>query len=94
MIKIISFKKGPNDFQTQLQNDIKYINNSDKIFLPSDKSRNGFVIDKTEYKNLSTENIIKTKPSFQKVNLTKKFLLCNIAHILMNLKKNEDCITT
>ena len=53
MIKNVVFKKVNNTFQTELSNDVKKIKDSDKIFVPADKSRND------EYQKLSIENITK-----------------------------------
>ena len=40
MIKNIQFKSIKNDFQNKLKEDINEIKNSNKIFVPADKSRN------------------------------------------------------
>ena len=42
MIKNVVFKKVNNSFQTKLLKDVKKIKESDKIFVPADKSRNIF----------------------------------------------------
>ena len=51
MIKIITFRKVLNDFQTQFKNDMEHIKNYDKIFALAYKSRNICFLYKTEYKN-------------------------------------------
>ena len=40
--KNVVFKKVNNSFQTKLLKDVKKIKESDKIFVPADKSRNIF----------------------------------------------------
>ena len=60
MIKNVVFKKVNNSFQTQLLNAVKQIKESDKIFLPADRSRNIYLLSKAEYQKLLTENITKT----------------------------------
>ena len=69
MIKNISFKRINNSFQTQLKNDIDDIKHSDKIFVPADKSRNIYKLEKDDYEKLLTENVTKTykKSSRKKV---------------------------
>ena len=70
MIKIISFKRGNNPFQTQLKNDIDNIKSSSKIFFPANKSSNIYTLEKDGYDKLLTENITKAykKSSRTKVN--------------------------
>ena len=69
MIKNISFKRINNPFQTQLKNDIDDIKRSDKIFVPADKLRNIYKLEKDDYEKLLTENVKKTykKSSRKKV---------------------------
>ena len=59
MIKNVVFKKVNNSCQTQLSNDVKKIKESDKIFVPADKSRNIYLLSKNDYQKLLTENITK-----------------------------------
>ena len=47
-------------FQTQLLNDVKKIKQSDKMFVPVNKSRKIYLLSKDEYQKLLTENITKT----------------------------------
>ena len=46
MIKNIEFRHIRDDFQDQLQEDIKKINNSTKAFIPADKTANYYQIEK------------------------------------------------
>ena len=60
MIQQISFRPFRNEFQDKLRNDINKIRSSDKAFIPADKSRNYYEMDKSEHDKLYTENITKT----------------------------------
>ena len=60
MIKNIQFKSIKNDFQNKLKEDINEIKNSNKIFVPADKSRNIYKMEKEQYNKLLHENITKT----------------------------------
>ena len=59
MIKNVVFKKVNNSFQTKLLKDVKKIKESDKIFVPADKSRNIYLLSKDDYQKSLTENITK-----------------------------------
>ena len=77
MIKNIEFKFVSNNFQRQLTDDIKAINNSDKVFVSADKSRNIYKMDKEQYTKLLNENITKAyrktnKNSVNKINKDAK----------------------
>ena len=77
MIKNIEFKFVSNNFQRQLTDDIKAINNSDKVFVSTDKSRNIYKMDKEQYTKLLNENITKAyrktnKNSVNKINKDAK----------------------
>ena len=60
MIKNIEFRHVRDDFQDQLQEDIKKINNSTKAFIPADKTANYYEIDKTTHNKLLADNITTT----------------------------------
>ena len=60
MIKNIQFRKVNNNFQSQLNEDIKQIKRDSKIFVSADKSRNIYKMDKETYEKLLHENITKT----------------------------------
>ena len=60
LIKNIQFRKVNNNFQSQLNEDIKQIKGDSKIFVPADKSRNIYKMDKETYEKLLHENITKT----------------------------------
>ena len=59
MIKNIELKSLNSNFQRQLADDIKAINNSDKVFVSTDKLQNIYLTDKDQYKKLLYENIPK-----------------------------------
>ena len=60
MIQHITFKPIHNQFQDRLRDDIKQINSSNKAFIPADKSRNFYEMDKESHNKLYIENITKT----------------------------------
>ena len=60
LIKNIQFRKVNNNFQSQLNEGIKQIKGDSKIFVPADKSRNIYKMDKETYEKLLHENITKT----------------------------------
>ena len=60
MIKNIEFRHLRDDFQDQLQEDIKKINNSTKAFIPADKTANYYEIDKTTHNKLLADSITTT----------------------------------
>ena len=60
MIKNIQFRKVNNSFESQLNKDIKQIKRDSKTFVPADKCRNIYKIDRETYKKLLHENITKT----------------------------------
>ena len=60
MIKNIEFKQVQDDFQDQLQRDIKRINNSTKAFIPADKTTNYYEVDKATHDKLLKDNITTT----------------------------------
>jgi len=60
MIKHISFKPTRNQFQERMMRDIKTIKSSQKAFIPADKTRNFYQMDKTAYDKLFIQNVTKT----------------------------------
>ena len=60
LIKNIQFRKVNNNFQSQLNENIKQIKGDSKIFVPADKFRNIYKMDKETYEKLLHENITKT----------------------------------
>ena len=59
MIKNIEFRQVRDDFQDQLQHDIRKINNSTKAFIPADKTNN-YEVDKTTHDKLIMDSITST----------------------------------
>ena len=60
MIKNIQFRKVSNNFQSQLNEDIKQIKGDSKIFVPTDKSCNICKTNRKTYEKLLNENITTT----------------------------------
>ena len=60
LIQNISFKPVHDEFQKTLLDDIKKINSSTKAFIPADKSRNFYELDKESHDKLYLENVTKT----------------------------------
>lgn len=60
MIQNINFKTVHNEFQDRLRNDIKTITSSNKAFIPADKTRNFYEMNKESHDKLFTESITKT----------------------------------
>ena len=73
MIKNITFRKVLNDFQTQFQNDMNYINNNDKIVINHE-------IYKIEYKKFLTINITEC---YKKSGLKKLMKLPKTQNVLL-----------
>ena len=71
MIKNIEFKCVSNNFQRQLTDDVKAINNSDKVFDSVDKSRNIYKMHKDQYTKLLNENIPKAYRKTNKISVNK-----------------------
>ena len=65
MIKNIEFRQVRDDFQDQLQHDIRKINNSTKAFIPANKTTNFYEVDKTTHDRLIMDSITST---FKKAN--------------------------
>ena len=62
MIKNTEFKFVSKNFQRQINDYIKTINSSDKVFVYADKSQNIYKIDKDQYAKLLNENITTNFP--------------------------------
>ena len=68
MTRDIKFRRNYNEFQNVMNNDIKSVKNSKKAFIPADKTRNMYEMDKSQHDKLLQENITKT---YQKSDRTK-----------------------
>ena len=62
MIKNTEFKFVSKNFQRQINDYIKTINSSDKVFVSADKSQNIYKVDKDQYAILLNENITTNFP--------------------------------
>ena len=60
MIKNIQFRKINNSFQSPMNEDIKQVKGDSKTFVPADKSRNIYKMDREICEKLLHENITKT----------------------------------
>ena len=60
MIRTVEFEPVRTSFQRQLSEDLKSIKNSDKVYVPADKTRNMYGITPQEYDKLLKENVTKT----------------------------------
>ena len=60
MIENIEFRKTSNEFSNTLKADIRYIKNSEKVFVPADKTQNFYEMSKDDYNKILTENITKS----------------------------------
>ena len=60
LVKNVEFRNINNNFQKNLNDDIKRINTSKKVLVKADKSRNIYELSKDEYKKYLRENITKT----------------------------------
>ena len=60
MARNVKFKKTNNEFQKTLKTDLKSIRNSMKAFIPADKTRNMYEMDRAAYEKLLHENITKS----------------------------------
>ena len=89
MIKNVVFKKVNNSFQTQLLNYVKKIKETDKMFVPADKSRNIYLLSKDEYQKLLTENITK---AYKMTNRNKVYDINNEAKSIAKQLSNDDRI--
>ena len=60
MIENIKFRRVSDKFLKKLDEDIRKINSSEKMFVPADKTQNFYHIDKYTYNKILTENVTKT----------------------------------
>ena len=59
MIENVTFRMTQSKFHDTLRKDITRINRSQSVFVPADKTRNLYEVDKDQYNKLLTENITK-----------------------------------
>ena len=69
MAKNIQFRKIDNNFQQKVKDDIKDMKSINKVFVPTDKSRNIYKLENEQYSKLLRESVTKTykKSTFNKV---------------------------
>ena len=70
IINNINSRNVHNKFQEKLKHDITEIRNSNQVVVPADKTRNLYKIEKEDYNNFLSENVMKTykKSNRNKVN--------------------------
>ena len=100
MARNVTFRKINNDFQNTMRNDIKTIKSSKKAFIPADKTRNMYEMDKSDYDKLLQENITKTYKkcdikTYDNINMEAKRIASklNIQDRAMQLAKQQAFIT-
>ena len=59
----LEFRQVNNQFQRKLSEDVKRINESDKVFVHADKTRNVYLMSPKKYEKLLNENITKKERS-------------------------------
>ena len=84
MILNVQFRRVKNDFQNRLKNDIRSIQSSKKVFIFTDKTRNVYEMEKSNYKKLLTDNIKKTYK--QSNNNVGNSINLEARHIAKNFK--------
>ena len=67
MAQNVEFREVNNAFQREMKKDMKDVRNSNKAFIPADKTRNIYEMDKQTHEKLLHENITKT---YRKTNDT------------------------
>ena len=70
IINNVNSRNVHNKFQEKLKHDITEIRNSNQVVVPADKTRNLYKIEKEDYNNFLSENVMKTykKSNRNKVN--------------------------
>ena len=89
MIKNLEFKRVYKEFQSNLSNGIRQINESNNLFVSADKSRNIYKVSKASYERMMHENVTKTYK-----NVTKTFSINSINFInykLYKLQSKTNC---
>ena len=84
MISKVQFRRVKNDFQNRLKNDIKSIQSSKKVYIFTDKRRNIYEMEKSNYKKPLTDNITKTYK--QSNNNVSNSINLEARHIAKNFK--------
>ena len=84
MILNVQLRRVKNDFQNRLKNDIRSIQSSKKVFIFTDKTRNIYEMEKSNYEKLLTDNITKTYK--QSNNNVCSSINLEARHIVKNFK--------
>ena len=94
MINNIKFRSVTTPFQTKLKNDITNVNNSDKVYVFADKSRNIYKMEKESYKKLLKENITSSYKTADKEATTN--INCHLKEITtkLNIASQVETMTT
>ena len=89
MIKQIEFEPVRTQFQRKLSTDLRSIKQSNKVFVPADKTRNMYGIEPKEYDKLLSDNVTK---NYKKSNLDMVNEINNEASTISNKLKLNDRI--
>ena len=71
MAQNVEFREVNNSFQRELKKDMKDVKSSNKAFIPADKTRNIYEMDKQTHNKLLHENITKTYKKNQRNRLLR-----------------------
>lgn len=103
MLKLIDdleFRNTSDDFQRTLRVDMEKIKRSDAVFVPSDKTRNLYEMDRNQYEKLLRENVTKhykraPAETYETINVAAKEIAKNldIADRIDTLARKEAFIT-
>ena len=74
MIKNVEFEQVNTEFQKKIRQDLKSIEQSKKVFVSADKTRNLYGIEPEEYKKMLRDNVTKTykKSNVETVSLVNE----------------------
>ena len=102
LVESVSFRKTHDKFQETLKKDVARIKSSNSVFVPADKTRNLYEMDRERYEKLLTENITKhyrtaDDDAYDDINeeacVIAGRLNVNLAERMDTMAKNEAYIT-
>ena len=85
MIKTIKFRPICNNFQSMLKRDVKEINSSKTLFVPSHKTTNLYKVNKQDYKKLLLDNVTASYQKIEHSTINKINLEAKIIATKLNL---------
>ena len=89
MMKNLEFKRGNNESQSDLRNDIRQIHESNNLFVSADKSRNMYKVSKASYERMMHENVTK---AYKKCNTNKSNSINFKAKQIASKLEIDDCV--